>query len=247
MIAPLLAFALAFAACSTAEPSASADVPGLPRAEGAAVDAELAEFNPIEVDAAIVDTVVMIGDSITVASTPALQAAFEDLGFDDIVIVAQQGKRTAVSFGDNPSGAEVARSLLDADEAVISLGESAISLGEDHRDELWVIALGTNDIGQYSDPAERVGAVNELLSEVPPDVPLIWVDTYFRDRPEDAEAVNAMIASRLRQRGNATIAAWSGVAGDDGNLRDDGVHPRDVGTLAFATLVRDTIEDIGIG
>lgn len=244
MIAPLLAIALAFAACSTEEPSASADVPGLPRAEGEAVDAEPAEFDPIEVDAAIVDTVVMIGDSITVASTPALQSAFEDLGFENIVIVAQQGKRTAVSFGDNPSGAEVARSLLAGDEAA---DESAISLGEDHRDELWVIALGTNDISQYSDPAERVGAVNELLSEVPRDVPLIWVDTYFRDRPEDAEEVNAMIASRLRQRGNATIAAWSDVAGDEGNLRDDGVHPRDAGTLAFAALVRDTIEDIGIG
>lgn len=202
----------------------------MPPTGGRTVDAEVFDNRVASSTSADVDTVVMIGDSITVASTPALEEMFEQLGFETILIVAQQGKRAAVSFGDNPSGAAVARALV-----------ADATPDGDRSDELWVVALGTNDIEQYSDPSERVAAINEVLDAVPDDVPLIWVDTYFDDRPDGAREINDMIAARLAQRGNATIARWSEVATDDGNLRDDGVHPRDAGTLAFAETLRATI------
>ncbi len=237
---PLFALVVGAAACSSQQSSASVDVPGAPPAGDGVATGDVFEQRASSSTSADIDTVVMIGDSITVASTPALQDVFESLGFETILIVAQQGKRAAVSFGDNPSGAAVARTLLD-DVGTPADGATA-QLDDDRTDELWIVALGTNDIDQYSDPSERVAAINEVLDAVPADVPLIWVDTYFRDRPDGAGEINDMVAARLRQRGNATIARWSEVADDEGNLRDDGVHPRDDGTLAFAGVVRDTVD-----
>ena len=179
-----------------------------------------------------IDTLVMIGDSITVASKPALQELFEQLGFASIVIESKEGKRTAQSLRDNPSGAEVASALR------------AFSVDENDRsNELWVVALGTNDISQYSDPAERAAIVNEMIGAVPEESPLVWIDTYFADRPEDTEEMNSIIEDRVRNRGNATIARWSDVADDDGNLRTDGVHPREQGSIIFANTLGATIID----
>ena len=111
----------------------------------------------------------------------------------------------------------------------------------DHSNELWVVALGTNDIGQYPDPAERAAAVNEMLAAVPEESPLIWVDNYFRSRPEATDEMNATIDDRVGQRDNSVIARWSTVADDEGNLRNDGVHPREQGSEVFANVVGNTI------
>ena len=113
----------------------------------------------------------MIGDSITVASTPALQEVYEQLGFDEIIIESKQGKRTALTFGSNPSGVDIASFIVNSPDR-----------DDDHSNELWVVALGTNDINQYGDAAERAAAINEMLQTVPEESPLIWVDTYFEDQ-----------------------------------------------------------------
>lgn len=181
-----------------------------------------------------VDSVVMIGDSITVASRGQLEQVFDELGFDTVAIEAQQSKRTASGSKDNPSGSDIAAARVSIDDS----GE-----GLDHSGELWVVALGTNDISQYSDPAERAGAIDEMLRAVPSDSPLVWVDTFYRDRPEDSAEINATIAARLDDRGNATLARWSAVAADEGNLRDDGVHPREQGSTVFAGVVGAAIVD----
>jgi len=176
-----------------------------------------------------IDSIVMIGDSLTVASTPALEAQFTEMGFDDPVIEAVVGKRMAVSLTENPSGAEIASFITGAD--------SAESDGQ-----LWIVALGTNDINQYA-PDELAAAVNEMLDAVPDDVPLIWVDTYYRDEPEGAAVVNAIVADRLSRRGNAVMAPWNVFASGDGMVRSDGVHPSEAGTLVFADVVGATIDE----
>jgi lysophospholipase L1-like esterase len=167
----------------------------------------------------VIDTVIMIGDSITVASTPALQEMYEQLGLDEIIIESKQGKRTAQSFGSNPSGVDIAGFIVNSPDR-----------NDDHSNELWVVALGTNDINQYSDAAERAAAINEMLKTVPEESPLIWVDTYFEDQSEGADAISA-------------IARWSSVAADNGNLRNDGVHPRAQGSAVFADVISATIID----
>jgi lysophospholipase L1-like esterase len=174
-----------------------------------------------------IDSVVMIGDSITNGARPFIEERFGLLGLDHVV-EAQDGKRMASSSGDNPSGADVAAVM-------------AASGDGDHTDEVWVIALGTNDIGQYDTDDEIAAAVDAVLAEVPQEVPLVWVDTWVVDRPEEAEAVNTVIRQRVEQRGSSVLAPWTAVAGDDGVLTGDGVHPTTDGADVFAFVVTDTV------
>ena len=178
-------------------------------------------------DAGTIDSVVMIGDSITKGSLTAIEERFEQLGMVSVTIEAENGKRMVVSAPDNPGGSAVA-------EIVSELA------GGDHDDELWIVALGTNDVGNYGGPDEIAAAVNEVLDAVPAEAPLVWVDTYFRDRPEQQEAVNSIIRDRVERRGNSAIAPWSAFATGDGVTSRDGVHPTPEGTEVFAFVVTDT-------
>jgi lysophospholipase L1-like esterase len=188
---------------------------------------QLGADGQVAADADRVDSVVMIGDSITKGSTPSLREQFEALGFDTVLIEAENGKRMVVSRGQNPGGASVAEFLSGGGDG-------------DHANELWVVALGTNDVGQYAGPDEIAAAVNEVLDNVPDDAALVWVDTYFRDRPEQQELVNSIIHDRVERRGNSVVAPWSAFATSDGVLTGDGVHPTSDGTQAFAFVVADT-------
>jgi lysophospholipase L1-like esterase len=174
-----------------------------------------------------IESVVMIGDSITKGSMPYLDERFALLGLDHIIL-AENGKRMAVSLRDNPSGADVAAFL-------------AASGDGDHSDEVWVVALGTNDISQYAGPDEIAGAVNEVLDKVPADAALVWVDTYFADRPDQTEAVNSIIRQRVERRGDSVIAPWTAFVEGDGVLTGDGVHPTTGGADVFAFVVADTV------
>lgn len=232
-MAALVTLALTISACSQATSSATGEAPlptiglGSDLGQNFVPGAETIRGNP----STTIDSVVMIGDSITRASLPALEAAYAQLGFDSVSIEAQDGKRTAVSFGSNSSGAAIAQFI------------SGAQADDDHANEIWIVALGSNDINQYSDPVELAAAFDDLLAVVPTESPLIWVDTYFESQSEGAAEINAMIEDRVMQRGNATVARWSEVAADDGNLRVDGLHPRESGSVAFASKIVDTIID----
>lgn len=229
----LVAVALTVAGCSGSTSSASRDAPLPTIGIGSELNGEVVVGADVRtVPNTAIDTVVMIGDSITVASTSALQEVYEQLGFDEIIIESTEGKRTALTFGSNPSGVDIASFIANS-----------LDRDDDHSNELWVVALGTNDINQYSDAAERAAAINEMLQTVPEESPLIWVDTYFEDQLEGAAAINDVISDRMSERGNSAIARWSSVAADDGNLRDDGVHPREKGSAMFAAVISATIVD----
>lgn len=182
------------------------------------------------IDTGEVDSIVMIGDSITVGSTPYLEEQFAQLGFENVAITAQNGKRIGVSFGSNPSGADVATFVAAGQE-------------NDPTHTLWVVALGTNDVGQYDGPEDVQAEIDTVLAPIPEDAPLIWINTYFAERPEKTAEVNAAIEQRLRERGNATIGRWSDIAASEGVLRGDGVHPNDEGAKVFANLVTTTVAD----
>jgi lysophospholipase L1-like esterase len=187
---------------------------------------QLGTEGSVAANASAIDSVVMIGDSITKGSTPALEERFELLDLD-VNIEAQNGKRMAVSSSDNPSGSSVA--------------EFIASGSDDHSKEMWVVALGTNDIGQYSSSDEIAAAVNEVLDAVPDESPLVWVDTYYRDQAEQQDIVNMIIRDRVARRGNSVVAPWAEFASGDGVLSFDGVHPSTDGTEVFAFVVTDTV------
>ncbi len=226
-----MAAALVVGACSSEPSSGATDVPIPTIGLGSDVGGGAAPRPTLAVEADQVEHVAMIGDSITVGAMPHLEVQFATLGLD-ATINAQVGKRIDVSSGSNPAGTVVAASVADRldfdqfdDEAV-----------------LWVVALGTNDIGQYADRGDIDAAIDELLAEIPDEAPLVWINTYFADRPEQTVLVNDAIDWAIVRRGNATVGRWYDVAPTDGVLTGDGVHPNDDGAEVFATLVTTTVE-----
>jgi len=242
VVAALAALSLwTVAGCTATQTSASA-VDGVAGTDADIVEepADISDEAPTFADeigsvTPAIESLVMIGDSITVASTAALEERFVGLGLDDIVIEAQTGKRIAQGAQDNSSGTAIARGLV----------EEAAALGDtDHSDVVWVIALGTNDVNQYADGPEIASAVDELLAEVPAASTLIWVDTFHADETTAADLVNRVVAVRLAARGNAVVAEWSEVAEYDGVLRSDGIHPSVRGVEVFSATVAATVDDV---
>lgn len=165
--------------------------------------------------------VVMIGDSITVASAPLIVADAAGRGIE-VAVHAEVGRRIAVG-GDPPAGTDVLADLLaDADPTVV------------------VVALGTNDIGQYATAEEYAGQIDELLDLLPDAVPLVWINTYLSSSPQRSQLFNDALSASLGERGRASIGRWSVIARQDGVLRD-GIHPSDDGARRFAELVVDEI------
>ena len=178
--------------------------------------------SPSSTPAVAVDSVAMVGDSITAGSRAALDAGFAALGLDDVEIDAVSGRRMLVD-GSMTSG-------LDAIE----------DIAESESTDLWVIALGTNDVGNYR--VDEYGpAITELLAAIPADAPLIWVDTYLDGRPEESAAFNDVLRMTLAARGRATVADWSTIAPEDDVLAD-GVHPSELGAQAFADRVLAAVD-----
>lgn len=228
LVAVLALLASVLASCSiVSSESSSGNVEVPPPAIDVSGGLSEVDDRTTAADAADIDSVVMIGDSITNGARPFIEERFDLLGLGHVV-EAQDGKRMASSSGDNPSGADVAEFL-------------AANGDGDHTDEVWVIALGTNDIGPHDDDAEIAAAVDEVLAAVPAEVPLVWVDTWISAQPDQSAAMNAVIRQRVADRGNSMVAPWTVVAEDEGVLTGDGVHPTTDGADVFAFVVTETV------
>lgn len=228
-VVALVGVGLLFAGCGSTDTGAESATT-IDLSPGLAVDGdpgELGTHGDTARDSDDIDAVVMIGDSITKGSLDPLADRFEQLDMDAVTIEAENGKRMVVSASDNPGGSTVAAVVRELSDG-------------DHSDELWVVALGTNDIGQYVGTDEIAAAVNEVLDRVPDEAPLVWVDTYYRDQGEQQELVNSIIRDRVERRGNSVVAPWSAFAAEDGVLTRDGVHPTSDGAEVFAFVVTDT-------
>jgi lysophospholipase L1-like esterase len=167
--------------------------------------------------------VAMVGDSITVASMSQLEDMASGLGVD-LTIRAEVGRRIA-------EGSPPAPGTLIVEEVLA-----------DDTPDLWVIALGTNDLGKYSSSVDYQVPIDELLALIPPGVPVAWIDTYIEANPEAASQFDDALTAALRARGRATIGDWSDVATQEGML-SDGIHPTDDGAQRFATVVQGEIVD----
>ena len=86
-----------------------------------------------------------------------------------LAIDAQVGRRITVgSGGQLYPGTDVVEYIANSDPP-----------------DVWVIALGTNDIGQYPDAGEFTLQVQTLLDLLPPAAPLVWVDTWDGNRLDE--------------------------------------------------------------
>jgi lysophospholipase L1-like esterase len=205
--------------CSSHREAASA-----PPASEVAVAASIGAAPPTSANTVVdVDTVAMVGDSITVGSEAELVAAFTGLGLPDVEINAESGRRMIVGNGI-PSG-------LDGIADVLAEGDEP---------DLWVIALGSNDIAGY-EPDEYGAAIGELLAAIPADAPIAWVDCYLTNYAEESAQFGAALREALAARGNATVVDWASIAPDDGVLTDN-VHPSGFGRTEFARRVAAAVD-----
>ncbi len=205
--------------CSSEREAASA-----PPSSEVAVAGSIGAAPPTSANTMIdVDTLAMVGDSITVGAEAELAAAFTELGLPDAEINAQSGRRMIVDNG--------VTSGLDGVADVLAEGDAP---------DLWVIALGSNDIAGY-EPQDYGAVINELLAAIPADAPIVWVDCYLTNYADESAAFDAALREALVARGNATVVDWASIAPDDGVLTDN-VHPSGFGRAEFARRVADAVD-----
>jgi hypothetical protein len=173
-------------------------------------------------------TVAMIGDSITFMSTDPLRADLSGIGLDVRAIDAQIGRRITVGEGGQPyPGTDIVEFIANSDPP-----------------DVWVIALGTNDIGQYPDAGEFGAQVQALLDQIPDDAPLVWVDTWDGSRLDQTGVVNDTLRTLVGERDNAAVVDWFSHGDDAGVISDDQVHPTPAGTLVFGQVVADGVASL---
>lgn len=170
-------------------------------------------------------TAVIVGDSITAAAGDAIAARAESADVS-VLVDAEVGRRIAGGVSPEPGTVRL----------------QAIR-GRYATPDVWVIALGTNDVPGYDDADDYARLIDTLLAEIPAGDPLLWVNVYLAGAPERSDTFNTTLEQMLARRGNARVVDWRTTAPEDGVL-SDGVHPTtDVGVSAFADLVVDAIVD----
>ncbi|CAN5729835.1 hypothetical protein BH24ACT6_BH24ACT6_20660 [soil metagenome] len=173
--------------------------------------------------------VVMIGDSLTEGAMVALASAFAagNIGVQRIDGVASR------------------RIAVDQDGGAVS-GVTALTAAVDDglAPDVWVIALGTNDVTKYA-ATEFAALIAQLLEALPTDgAGVVWVNTYLRDAAGQASAFNGALTAIVGERPFAVVADWAGEAPTDGLLIGDGIHFTDAGNAAFASLVVAAVDQL---
>jgi lysophospholipase L1-like esterase len=221
------AAATALAACSTRRDLSSSpnvDAAGQPQDDGViALPRPPAEKVP--------KSVVMVGDSITDGSKPALELVLKHIGFEEIEINAERSRRIEVGGKKPMPGLAVVSYIAGAAPP-----------------DMWVIALGTNDAGLYEHDSDYEKLINDILDVIPKDKPLVWINTYRDDHIDGCEQFNGVLQRLLQDRGHATVGQWFQQCAqpDRKILSKDGVHPNDDGVLVFAdTVGRAILQQIG--
>ena len=208
------------ALCAAVATAGCSDTAGAPGLDGEAVGTTTV---PVRT------SVAMVGDSITDGARAALEFSFSANGFTDVTVDAQWGRR--ISVGDGTDGP------LNGLQAVKNLQAA----GADP--DVWVIALGTNDLGQYSDAAAYAAQIQQMLALLPADTPVLWVNTFRADQLGDTVTYNTTLQEQLEARGNAVLTDWFTIASapDQQVLSGDGVHPTRDGYGIFGLTVAESL------
>lgn len=224
----LAALASSAAACSStraAAPVESVALPPLVGSPGAAVTGALSTI-PNPPKSKVPNSVTMVGDSITALSKDALTSVLDNVGFATVTIDAEPNRRIEVGSKKPKPGLAVVKFIAVKDPP-----------------DLWVIGLGTNDAGQFATDDEYKTLIDDVLAQIPPQAPLVWMTVYRSDHLPGCVQFNNVLRATLKSRGNATIADWYGqvVAYKGKILSGDGVHPNASGILVFADTIRTAI------
>ena len=178
-----------------------------------------------------IDSVAMVGDSITEASERSLRDALAAVGIEDVVIDGETSRRVAIGSGRNGqtlSGVRAVKALLK----------------KETDPSAWVIALGTNDVGTFDTPQDCADLIGDITVLLPPPARLVWVNVYRASDVRQTKVFNQVLAAQLEVRGDAVVADWYAIASDRNRdvLRSDNLHPNDAGKVAFAELVVQALQ-----
>lgn len=177
---------------------------------------------------ALPTTAAVIGDSIARSAQDVVTTAIELHGVEVVAYDARESRRMAEWGGpDLPSGVAAAQDVVDARL----------------EPELWIVALGTNDVGAGTDQATVEDDIAELLAVIPDDAPVIWVDTWVRDLDDRARVFNLVLRSKLADRPNSWVLDWHDRAAEDGLVVGDGVHLTERGRLEYARLIGSALRE----
>jgi len=175
-------------------------------------------------------SVVVVGDSITQGSGAAIEYTLAADGITDITVDGLTSRRIETGGRGAPeSGVQAIYRML----------------GEGVDPDVWVVALGTNDIGKYATPEEYAALVELVIDILPDDRPLVWVDTYRVDYLAETRVFNETLAAELSGRDGAVLVSWFDVVAQDPSILRDGVHPTNDGKAVFASLVADGLDQLG--
>lgn len=187
--------------------------------------------DPVGTMATPMTSVVMVGDSITRASREELATAFTALGLTQQVIDAEVGRRIEVGNGKGPNPLSGVRTIFN----LLALGLAP---------DVWVVALGTNDVGSYATPEAYGELIDQIVGELSADVPLVWMNAYRRQYGDATNVFNLVLQQRMEARGNAVVADWFSLASapDADLLGSDNLHPNTDGQRAVAMVVAQALQ-----
>ena len=160
------------------------------------VDASAVLTQPNPEVADVPKSVVLVGDSISAQSREALQAVISDMGFNDVRIDAEPSRRIKMGKRNPTNGLDIVSFIHGAEPP-----------------GMWVIALGTNDAGLYTEDDEYQGLIDDMLGIIGDDLPLVWVNAYRDDHLDGCVQFNELLRSTLERRGRRLVSAMSGPVG----------------------------------
>ena len=173
-------------------------------------------------------SIAVVGDSIARSATDLISSSISLHGIEITAYEALESRRMAEWGGaDLPSG------VAAVDEIVESHGEP----------ELWIVALGTNDVGAGTSQDVIEADIDEVLAAIPDEAPLFWVDTWVRDLDDRANMFNLVVRATLDDRPNSWVLDWHTLAETEGLITDDGVHLTARGQLEYARMIGRALRD----
>jgi lysophospholipase L1-like esterase len=171
-------------------------------------------------------TAAVVGDSLTLSAQEEIALYLDALGIDVVAIDGAENRR--MTHGSRPD------SGIDIVERVGSVADP----------ELWVIALGTNDVGSSVTPDTYAADIDSILAAIPDDAAVVWVDAWIRDRQQAVATANEVLRARLADRPDAAVAEWFAHGDDRGLVTNDGVHLTSDGQYMFAATIASAIVDL---
>ncbi len=172
------------------------------------------------------ELVAVVGDSLTVSAQEEIDAALTDLGVGEVVVDGLENRRMTIG-GSQPG--------LDAIVDLVAAGLEP---------DVWVIALGTNDVGAQVRDDDYRRAVVDVLSAIPSGALVVWVDVWVRNLADRSASANEVLRGVAHYRPWVTVVDWYSHGEDEGIVIKDGVHLTNDGQQLFADEIAEAVESV---